>query len=64
MRSGLGGGRQSSEFRVYSSAGGSRQGVWGDRWQRQRHARGRPDSRLGGHRGHARSARGTWSPCS
>jgi hypothetical protein len=33
MRSGLGGGRQSSEFRVYSSAGGSRQGVWGDRWQ-------------------------------
>jgi len=27
------------------------------------YARGRPDSRLGGHAGHARSARGTWPAC-
>ena len=40
----------------YGLAGRQHTGCLG-RWQRQRHARGRPDSRLGGHRARAERTR-------
>eukprot|EP00964_Phaeocystis_antarctica_P124178 scaffold87868_cov89-Phaeocystis_antarctica.AAC.2 len=54
------------ENRAYAMRGevraGRREGV--GRRLRKRHARGGPDRRLGGHTGHARSARRTCRTCS